>query len=160
LTKNAGRYGSHPVYLAVETSKIFESEIMHNLYAKLINSETTATFFARSAGRHRDAVDLKGIMIFGEGRRPAATHRYIAVETLRPTKEWLEANLNKRAAARMAQPSARMAELERLHWLMVFDTQTQQFVGSGVYAVESLPAVEPLMTFDTMSAEFVGQGSL
>jgi hypothetical protein len=237
--KNAGRYGSHPVYLAVETSKVFESEIVHNLHAKLINFETTATYFAMSAGRHRDAVDLRGIMIFDirtghfvsaqgyasvdtpqrgrvarfgayiaryigtgrgwysgysasgthnfgnpsyapsakqramaqkrvhsyfvavrEGRRPAATHRYIAAETLRPTKEWLQANLNKRAAARMAQPSARMAELERLYWLMVFDTQTQQFVGSGMYAVESLPAARPLMTFDTMSAEFVGQGSL
>ena len=237
--KNAGRYGSHPVYLAVQTSKIFESQIVQNPYAKLINSETNATFFAMSAGRHPDAVDLKGIMIFDirtghfvsargyvsvdtplrgrvarfgahiaryigtgrgwysgysasgihnfdnlsyapsakqramaqkrvhsyfvavrEGRRPAATNRYIAVETLRPTKEWLEANLNKRAAARMVQPSARMTELERLHWLMVFDTQTQQFVGSGVYALERLPAVGPLMTFDTMSAEFVGQGSL
>jgi hypothetical protein len=59
----------------------------------------------------------------------------------------------------MAQLSARMAELERLHWLMVFDTQTQQFAGSGMYAVESLPAVGgTLMTFDTMIA--VGQGSL
>ena len=231
--------GSHPVYLAVQTSKVFESEIVHNLYAKLINFETTVTSFAMSAVRHRDAVDLKGIMIFDirtghfastpgyvsvdtpqrgrvarfgayiaryigtgrgwysdysgsgthnfgnpsyapsakqramaqkrvhsffvavrEGRRPAATHRYIAVETLRPTREWLEANLNRRVAARMAQPSARMAELERLHWLMVFDTQTQQFVGSGMYAVERLPTVGPLMTFDTMSAEFVGQGSL
>jgi hypothetical protein len=229
--KNADRYGSHPVYLAVETSKVFESEIVQNL--------TSATFFATSAWRHRDAFDLKGIMIFDvhtshfvsahgyvsadtpqrgrvarfgayiaryigtgrgwysgysasgthnfgnpsyapsakqramahkrvqsyfvavrEGRRPAATHRYIAVETLRPTNEWLEANLNKRAAVRMAQPSARMAELEQLRWVMVFDTQTRQFVGSGVYAVESLPAVGPLMTFDTMSAEFVGQESL
>ncbi|HEY5706671.1 MAG TPA: hypothetical protein VIS96_13970 [Terrimicrobiaceae bacterium] len=237
--KNAGRYGSHPVYLAVETSKLFESEIVQHLYAKPLNSETTATFFALWAGRHPDAVDLRGIMIFDirtghfvsargyvcvdtprrgrvaqfgkyiaryvgtgkgwysghsvsgthnfgnpsyapsakqramaqkrvhsyllavrEGRRPAAIHRYIAVETLKPTKQWLEANLNKRAAARRAQPSARMAELERLHWLMVFDTQTQQFVGSGVYAVESLPAAAPLMTFDTMSVEFVGQGSM
>jgi hypothetical protein len=236
---NASRYGSHPVYLAVETSKLFESEIMQNLYAKLINSETTTSFFARSAGKHGD-VDLKGIMIFDirtghfvsargyvsvdtpqrgrvarfgayiaryigtgrgsysgysasgahyfgtpsyapsakqramaqkrvqsyfaavrEGRRPAASSRYIAVETLRPTRESLAANLNKRAAARMAQPSARMAELERLHWLMVFDTQTQQFVGSGVYTIENLPAVSgPLMTFDTMTAEFVGEGSL
>jgi hypothetical protein len=95
-----------------------------------------------------------------EGRRPAATHRYIAVETLRPTNEWLEANLYKRPAVRMAQPSARLAELEQLRWVMVFDTQTRQFVGSGVYAVESLPTVGPLMTFDTMSAEFVGQESL
>ena len=44
------------------------------------------------------------------------------------------------------------------HWLMVFDTQTEQFVGSAMYAVESLPAAGTLMTFDTMSAEFVGEG--
>jgi hypothetical protein len=235
--KNIVRYGSNPVYLAVETSKIFESEIVQDLYAKLINSKTSATFFANSAGRHRSAVDLKGIMIFDirtghfvsargyvsvdtpprgrvarfgtyiaryigtgrgwysgyaglgthnfgnpsyeqramaqkqiqfyfvavrEGRRPAATHRYIAVETLRPTQEWLEAYLQKRAAvkARGAQLSARMAELARLHWLMVFDTQTQQFVGSGLYAVNNLPAIGQLMTFEAMSAEFVGQGML
>jgi hypothetical protein len=237
LAKSAGRYGSHPVYLAVETSKVFESESIHNLYTKLLYSGTRASFFGRSVGKHRGPVDLKGIGIFDirtgrfvsvrgyvsvdkpprgrgnrfgyyiaryidtgrgwysrsagfarhnlgnfsyapsakqravaqrrvhlyfvavhEGLRPAATHRYIAVETLRPTKEWLEANLNKRAAARMAPPSARMAELARLHWFMVFDTQTQQFVGSRMYAVDSLPAVGQLMTFETMSAEFVGQG--
>jgi hypothetical protein len=62
--KNAGRYGSDPVYLAVETSKIFDSEIVQNLYAKLLYSETTATFFAKSFGRGRGSVDLKGIMIF------------------------------------------------------------------------------------------------
>jgi hypothetical protein len=235
--KSAGRYGSHPVYLAVETSKVFESESVQNLYAKLLYSETRDSFFGRSVGRHRGRVDLKGIMIldirtgrfvsargyvcvdtpprgrvarfgsyiaryidtgrgsyfrsagfarhnFGnfsyapsaeqraiaqrrvhlyfvavrEGRRPAATHRYIAVETLRPTREWLEANLNKRTVVRMAQPLARMAEIARLHWLMMFDTQTQEFVGSRMYAVDSLPAVGQLMRFDTMSAEFVGQG--
>jgi hypothetical protein len=41
---------------------------------------------------------------------------------------------------------------------MVFDTQTEQFVGSAMYAVESLPAAGTLMTFDTMSAEFIGEG--
>ena len=30
--KNAMRYGANPVYLAVETSKIFESEIVQNLW--------------------------------------------------------------------------------------------------------------------------------
>jgi hypothetical protein len=62
--KNANRYGSNPVYLAVETSKIFESEIVQDLWPKLINSQTTTSFFAKSPGKHRSEVDLKGIMIF------------------------------------------------------------------------------------------------
>ena len=42
--KNAGRYGSNPVYLAVETSKLFESEIVQDLWPKLINSKTLLAF--------------------------------------------------------------------------------------------------------------------
>src|SRR5256885_379280 len=60
--KNANRYGSNPVYLAVETSKIFESEIVQDLWPKLINSQTTTSFFSKSPGKHRPEVDLKGIM--------------------------------------------------------------------------------------------------
>jgi hypothetical protein len=44
--------------------------------------------------------------------------------------------------------------------LMVFDTQTQEFVGSGVYAVDNLPAIGELSKFESVSAEFVGQGAL
>jgi hypothetical protein len=62
--KNATRYGSNPVYLAVETSKIFESEIVQDLWPKLINSQTATSFFSKSPGRHHTEVDLKGIMIF------------------------------------------------------------------------------------------------
>jgi hypothetical protein len=43
--KHASGFGSNPVYLAVETSKIFPSEVQ-DLWPKLINSETTASFFA------------------------------------------------------------------------------------------------------------------
>ncbi|HEV3209182.1 MAG TPA: hypothetical protein VGY91_02875 [Chthoniobacterales bacterium] len=62
--KNANRYGSNPVYLAVETSKIFESEIVQDLWPKLIKSQTTSSFFSKSPGRHHTEADLKGIMIF------------------------------------------------------------------------------------------------
>ena len=62
--KNANRYGSNPVYLAVETSKIFESEIVQDLWPKLINSQTTSTFFSKSPGKHHAEIDLTGIMIF------------------------------------------------------------------------------------------------
>src|SRR5467141_3809764 len=44
--KHAVRFGSNPVYLAVRTSKIFPSEVQ-GLWAKLINSETTGSFFSR-----------------------------------------------------------------------------------------------------------------
>ena len=62
--KNAQRFGSNPVYLAVETSKIFESEIVQDLWPKLINSQTAISFFSNSPGRHHTEVDLTGVMIF------------------------------------------------------------------------------------------------
>src|ERR1700757_2901982 len=50
-TRNAARFGPEPVYLAVETSKIFESEIVQDLWPKLINSQTATSFFSKSLGR-------------------------------------------------------------------------------------------------------------
>jgi hypothetical protein len=47
-TTHATRFGSNPVYLAIETSKVFPSEVQL-LWPKLINSETTASFFPKSA---------------------------------------------------------------------------------------------------------------
>ena len=86
-------------------------------------------------------------------QRHPATHRYISVETLRPTKEQL-ADYRKRL--RQALPSTP----SQLRCLMVFDTQTEQFVGSGCYVVASEPAVGEVDRFETASAEFVGQGTL
>ena len=80
--KNAGRYGSNPVYLAVETSKLFESEIVQDLWPKLINSKTTTTFFAGSPGNRHNEVDLKGIMIFDTRTGHFAGNRgFISVDT-------------------------------------------------------------------------------
>ena len=63
-TKNAARYGSNPVYLAVETSKIFPGDVQ-NLWPKLINSETTASYFGRGI-KHNNYSNLQllGVMIF------------------------------------------------------------------------------------------------
>jgi hypothetical protein len=60
--KHAARFGSNPFYLAVETSKIFPGEVVQDLPAKLINSETTASYFSRR--RTYSILELKGIMIF------------------------------------------------------------------------------------------------
>jgi hypothetical protein len=60
--KHAERFGSNPVYLAVQTSKIFPSEVQ-SLYPKLINSETTASYFSQRRGGYSN-LQLKGIMIY------------------------------------------------------------------------------------------------
>jgi hypothetical protein len=88
-----------------------------------------------------------------KGRKHAATHRYISVETLRPTKKQLEDYARKQLPQRPAEPS-------QLRCLMVFDTQTKQFVGSGCYVVTSKPLIGDVEKFETVSAEFVGQGTL
>jgi hypothetical protein len=97
-----------------------------------------------------------------KGRRHAATHRYIAVETLRPTKTQLADYVKKRAEAKSAgtQLSSRWVEPSQLRCMMVFDTQSKQFVGSGCYVVGSLPAVGTVAKFETVSAEYVGTSAL
>jgi len=88
-----------------------------------------------------------------KGKRHVATHRYISVKTLRPTKKQLEEYTKK-------QPPGHRAEPAQLRCLMVFDTQTKQFVGSGCYVVSSEPSVGQVAKFETVSAEFVGPGTL
>ena len=88
-----------------------------------------------------------------KGRKRAATHRYISVETLRPTRRQLEDYSQKQRPPRTAEPS-------QLRCLMVFDTQTRHFVGSGCYVVQGEPSIGEVARFETVSAEFVGQGNL
>jgi hypothetical protein len=97
-----------------------------------------------------------------KGRRHPATHRYIAVETLRPTKQQLADYVKKRAEAKsVGTPlSSRWVEPGQLRCMMVFDTQSKQFVGSGCYVIGSLPPVGTVAKFDTVSAEYVGTSSL
>jgi hypothetical protein len=59
--KHAARFGNSPFYLAVETSKIFPGEVQ-GLYPKLINSETTASYYANR--RTYSVLYLIGVMIF------------------------------------------------------------------------------------------------
>ena len=97
-----------------------------------------------------------------KGRKHAASHRYIAVQTLHPTKKQLQDYVNKRAAVKSAaangetQLSNRWVEPDRLRCMMVFDTQSRQFVGSGCYVVASTPPAGTTARFETFTAEFVG----
>jgi hypothetical protein len=92
--------------------------------------------------------------------------RYISVETLRPTKKQLE-DYTKRWSGKKfpiepqgTAPSRHPGDPSKLRCLMVYDTQTKQFVGSGCYLVNNEPSVGDVMMFQTVSAEFVGQNSL
>ena len=87
-----------------------------------------------------------------KGRKHAATHRYISVETLRPTKKQLE-DYTKKQLPQSAEPS-------QLRCLMVFDTHAKQFVGSGCYVVTGKPSIGDVAKLETVSAEFVGQETL
>ena len=80
--KDAARFGSDPVYLAVETSKIFPGEVQ-DLWPKLINSETTASFFAQGFDNYSN-LELRGIMIFDTRTSHFVSNRgFISVDTPR-----------------------------------------------------------------------------
>jgi hypothetical protein len=80
--KHAAKFGSNPVYLAVETSKIFPGEVQ-GLWPKLINSETTASFFAHGLDKQTYSnLELRGIMIFDVRTRHFVGNRgFISVDT-------------------------------------------------------------------------------
>ncbi len=80
--KYAARYGAEPRFLAVETSKVFPSEVQ-DLWPKLINSETTASFFAHGLKNNSYSnLQLLGVMIFDTRTgRFVSDQGYIAVDT-------------------------------------------------------------------------------
>ncbi len=80
--KHAARFGSNPVYLAVVTSKIFPGEVQ-NLWSKLINSETTASFFSEGPDKQTySSLQLIGIMIFDTRTgRIVGNRGFISVDT-------------------------------------------------------------------------------
>ena len=80
--KHAARFGPDPAYLAVETSKIFPGEVQE-LWPKLINSETTSSFFAHGIDKQTYSnLELRGIMIFDiRTGHFVSNHGYISVDT-------------------------------------------------------------------------------
>jgi hypothetical protein len=67
-------------YLAVETSKIFPGEVQ-DLWPKLIDSETTASFFAQGFDNYSN-LQLRGIMIFDTRTSHFVSNRgFISVDT-------------------------------------------------------------------------------
>jgi hypothetical protein len=80
--KHASRFGAEPRFLAVETSKVFPGEVQ-DLWPKLINSETTASFFSHGLkGNTYSNLQLLGVMIFDTRTgRFVSNQGYISVDT-------------------------------------------------------------------------------
>ena len=78
--KHSSRFGAEPRLLAVETSKIFPGEVQ-DLYPKLINSETTASFFSHGDSAYSD-LQLLGVMIYDVKTGHFVSNQgYISVDT-------------------------------------------------------------------------------
>jgi hypothetical protein len=80
--KYASRFGAEPGLLAVETSKIFPGEVQ-DLWPKLINSETTASFFSHGLKDNSYSnLQLLGVMIFDiRTGHIVGNQGYISVDT-------------------------------------------------------------------------------
>lgn len=96
-------------------------------------------------------------------RRLPATHRYISVETLQPTKKQFEDYSKKRSEGKFATEaqgtgsSTNTEDPSKTRCLMVYDMESKQFVGSGCYLVSNEPPVGDVSVFRTISVEFVGR---
>ena len=80
--KHAAHFGSNPVYLAVEASKIFPGEVQ-DLWSKLINSETTGSFFSRGPDQQTySSLELVGnIIVDTRTGRFMGNRGFISVDT-------------------------------------------------------------------------------
>jgi len=79
--RHESRFGPEPRYLAVETSKVSPYD---GLYSKLINSETTASFFSQADTNYR-SFQLLGVMIYDtKTGHFVGDQGYVSVDTPNP----------------------------------------------------------------------------
>ena len=118
------------------------------------NYDSTYSYTPTSEQRAGAKLEAESYLLAVHTRhKHAPTRRYISVETLRPTNQQLNDYTRKLPAARHVDPA-------KLHCLMVFDTQTKEFVGSHCYIVGSAPSAGEVAQFEGISAEFVGHQTL
>jgi hypothetical protein len=104
------------------------------------------------------------VRLYQAQKHPKTTNRYVAVDTLRPNKKQTETYVKKIAAEKQKADwnkeklSDRWVEPAKLHCVMVFDTVSQQFVGSGCYVVGGVPNLGEIDAFETHSAQYIGSG--
>ena len=139
-------------------SNLEQSNVLHNLYLIICKPSPEQQGTAQQRVQHY----LSSVK---EGHQPAPKHRYIAIQTLNPTVKQKLIYVTKKTKAKMAAEAnketlpASWVETEQLRCLMVYDTESAEFVGSGCYVVGSLPAPGTLAKFESVTAEFVGEGS-
>ncbi len=143
----------------------------HEHAANYYNARDPDRYFTRYPDKYfptpqQRKTALQRVAAFFEGifhhRHAAPKHRYIAIETSRPTSKQLALYKVRRAAA-IGQAQAKKTKLasywvapEKLHCVMLFDTQSLQIVGNNCYFIPHLPPDGEMVRFDTINAEFVG----
>jgi hypothetical protein len=116
--------------------------------------DSTYSYIPTSEQRTGAKLEAESYLLAVQTRhKHAPHHRYISVETLKPTNRQL-ADYTRRL------PPARHVDPTKLHCLMVFDTQSKEFVGSHCYVVDSQPSAGEVAQFEGISAEFVGHQKL
>ena len=96
----------------------------------------------RATERQRQIAEQRARVYVGRvASKPSGTAkkkkpRYIAVDTVKDER---------------TSPKAKKS-------VMIYDTQSEEFVGNNVYDVQSTPRVGTTAKFDTYSAEYVGTG--
>lgn len=81
--------------------------------------------------------------------------RYLAVRTSDPTpaqQTEIRKNMQK-SKSRYASPTKAPG---KIYCVMIWDTQSQEIVGTNCYAVLNLPAPDTVAHFDTYTAQYVG----
>ena len=80
--KHSSGFGADPRFLAVATSKIFPAEVQ-DLWPKLINSETTGSFFSHGLENNTYSdLQLTGVMIYDTAMGHFVSDQgYISVDT-------------------------------------------------------------------------------
>jgi hypothetical protein len=133
-----------------------QSSVLHNLYLIICKPTPQQQAVAQSNVQRYFSNSRRG--------RTPLKSRYIAVQTLNPVVAQKLAYVSKKTKAEMEAkkngqtlPSS-WVETDQLRCLMVFDTQSRQFVGTGCYVVGSLPAEGQLVQFESVTAEFVSTG--
>ena len=80
--RNGARFGPEPRYLAVDTSNLFP---YGGLYPKLINSETTASFFSHGCTFYSQHLVLTGVTIYDtKTGHVVGNQGYVSVDTPNP----------------------------------------------------------------------------
>jgi hypothetical protein len=151
-----------PILLAstmIGCGSIRQSNVLHNLYLIICKPTPEQQAVAQRNVQKVLSPPKKAI-------RPVPESRYIAVQTLNPVvKQKLTYVSKKTKAALEAEKNgqklpASWVDTDQLRCLMVFDTQSKQFVGSGCYVVANLPNDGQLVEFESVTAEFVSPAPL